>query len=138
MKVKVLITIIILLILSLFIGIAHIDPGVCNGPYKQRALLVTITKPFFAGYWKVFLGFGNKHWDYQKEKDTSRYMECRDKKTGDLFMSYKADNEHFNMDCVWVRRDYINESGCAYWYDKDYYMEGNFIDLTPWSKRIKD
>jgi len=135
---KIKIVLIFLLIFGLYTG-WYVDPGVCNGPYRQKALGVSIIKPFFPGTWHLYFGIGNKHWDYKQEKTISYYTECEDIETGEEFIDKDHESEeHFLMDCVYIRKERIHESGCAYWYNKDYYLQGDIIDLTPWSRRIKD
>ena len=134
---KIGIIIILILIFGLYTG-WYVEPGVCNGPYRQRAIGVSIIKPFFPGTWHFYLGFGNKHWDYKETRSLSKIRECKVKGTNDVFGSDYEVGEEFEMECVWVKSGYINRSGCAYWYNKDYYLQGNVIDLTPWSKKVKD
>jgi len=136
MKNKTLIAIIFILIFGIYTG-WYIDPGVCNGPYKQRAIGINVTKPFLRGHWHFYLGFGNKHWDYQEKVSDSRSRECRVKGTDDTFGIDYETGEEFEMECVWVKDDYVRRSGCAYWYDK-YERTDNIIDLTPWAKKVKD
>ena len=51
-----------ILLAGIYTGIGTSD--VCNGAYLQKSLTVSIVKPFFPGYWTIYLGIGNKHWDY--------------------------------------------------------------------------
>jgi len=134
---KVLVIIIFALVFGLYTG-WYIDEGVCNGPYKQRAIGISIIKPFLRGHWKVYLGFGNKHWDYKETKSRSKTRECRVKGTDDVFGSDYKIGEEFEMECDWVKDDYVRRSGCAWYYDKGYNLKGEIIDLTPWAKKVKD
>jgi hypothetical protein len=136
MKKLIVLTIVLtIFLLGNYIGIGIMD-SVCNGPYLQQALAVSYVKPFVAGNGLIYLGWGNKHWDYQVDKYTSKSRQCRVKGTDDVFGSDYKVGEKFDMECVWVEEERENISGCAFYYDHGYKGEGNFIDLTPWSKKI--
>lgn len=135
---KIIIAVIILTIFLLgnYIGIGIMD-SVCNGPYLQQALAVSYVKPFVAGNGLIYLGWGNKHWDYQVDKYTSKVEKCKVKGTNDPFaeMDMKV-GQKFDKECVWVEETHEQVTGCAHYYDNGYKGQGNFIDLTPWSKKI--
>lgn len=135
---KKIILFLIILIAGLYIGIGRIDPGICNGPYRQRALHISIIKPIFSGQWDLWLAFGNKHWDYKEEVYQSKTRECRVKGTNDIFGTDYKVGQKFEMECVWFQETRTNHEGCAYWYGNGYGLEGGVIDLTPWSRIVKD
>lgn len=103
----------IVLILGLYFDIRvkspYVDnePSVCNGDYRQRAILVQMIVPFRPERESFYLAWGNKHY----ELETNRYT-VLDRKTG-------------------IETSHISYSGCAS-YRYGFGRHTHLIDLRKW------
>ena len=131
---KIIALFLLLSILGSYIGFGSKDT-VCNGPFRQNAIQLTITKPFVAGYWDMWLGFGNKHYDLITNTYDNKRWICDDDNT------YKRldlkEGEKYTTTCYWEKYTETIVSGCGWEYGKGYkYNNDFFINLTPWTKVV--